>query len=74
MNALKCGVRVGSGWRDGTCGRCVCVAGSGHGKARSKVKGRCLNGGKRRGLGLIWEVTDHRIDCSFSPWDSEGAI
>lgn len=68
MNALKCGVQVGT--RDGTRGRCVCVAGSRH----RKVKGRCPNGGKHRGLRLIWEVTDHRLDCSFPPWDSEGAI
>lgn len=25
-------------------------------------------------MGLIWEVSDHQTDQSFSPWDSESAI
>lgn len=61
MNALKCGVRVGI--------TVLCVESVICGMRADAVKPRC----EHRGLGLIWESTDHGIDPFFSR-DSEVAI
>lgn len=69
MNALKCGVSSGD-QGTGLVRVDVVLVWPGADTVGQRSKIVVPNGG----LGLICEVTDHRIDRSFSLWDSEGAV